>query len=161
MQTAISERLTVLVGEGQGIESPVERDRWSRRVSAFLQAAMGADQAADFNNLVTPDSWEQHALRLGHLVLRKTRPNLLDVTDLIIVAVGLLPWLSSLIKRAELPGGLQIEFQDLAGTRDKVTGGSDLPPQTSPEGDRWARIEGRIENLIQDRVRSCSHDFSR
>ena len=67
MQTAISERLTVLVGEGQGIESPVEHDRWSRRVSAFLQAAMGADQAADFNNLVTPDSWEQHALRLGHL----------------------------------------------------------------------------------------------
>ena len=95
------------------------------------------------------------------LVLRKTRPNLLDVTDLIIVAVGLLPWLSSLIKRAELPGGLQIEFQDLAGTRDKVTGGSYLPPQTSPEGDRWARIEGRIENLIQDLVRSCSHDFSR
>ena len=45
------------------------------------------------------------------LVLRKTRPDLLDVTDLIIVAVGLLPWLSSLIKRAELPGGLKIEFQ--------------------------------------------------
>ena len=67
MQTAISERLTVLVEEGQGSLSPVEHDRWSRRVSAFLQAAMGADQAADFNNLASPDSWEQHALRLGHL----------------------------------------------------------------------------------------------
>ena len=61
------------------------------------------------------------------LVLRKTRPNLLDVTDLIIVAVGLLPWLSSLIKRAELPGGLKIEFQDLAGARDKVTRAAGRP----------------------------------
>ena len=67
MQTAISERLTVLVEEGQGSSSPVEHARWSRRVSAFLQAAMGADQAADFNNLAAADSWEQHALRLGHL----------------------------------------------------------------------------------------------
>ena len=67
MQTAISERLRVLVEEGQGIESSFEHDRWYRRVSGFLQAAMGADQAADFNNLVALDSWEQHALRLGHL----------------------------------------------------------------------------------------------
>ena len=67
MQTAISERLTALVEEGQGIESTVWHDRWSRRVFAFLQAAMGADQAADFDNLVAPDSWDQHALRLGHL----------------------------------------------------------------------------------------------
>ena len=67
MQTAISEILTVLVEEGRGIEAPAEHDRWSRRVSAFLQSAMDADQATDFKNLVASDSWEQHALRLGHL----------------------------------------------------------------------------------------------
>ena len=72
------------------------------------------------------------------LVLRKTRPDLLDVTDLIIVAVGLLPWLSSLIKRAELPGGLKIEFQDLAGAGDKVTGGSGPAP-----------AEARIPDFVQ------------
>ena len=43
----------------------------------------------------------------------------------------------------------------------QLTSPGDLPPKTSPEGDRWARIEGRIESLIQDRVRSRSHDFSR
>ena len=76
MQTAISERLTVLVEEGQGIDSPVEHDRWSCRVSAFLKTAMGADQAADFDNLVASDSWEQHALRLGHLEGLMTRAEL-------------------------------------------------------------------------------------
>ena len=67
MQTAISKRLTALVEEGQGLDSSVFFDRWSLRVSGFLQAAMGPDQADDFYNLVTSDSWDQHALRLGHL----------------------------------------------------------------------------------------------
>lgn len=67
MQTAISERLAALVQEGQMIDEPPWFERWSWRVFAFLQAAMGADQAADFNNLVASDPWDQHALRLGHL----------------------------------------------------------------------------------------------
>ena len=97
------------------------------------------------------------------LVLRKTRPNLLDVTDLIIVAVGLLPWLSSLIKRAELPGGLQIEFQDLAGARDKVTGGSGPAPAEAriPDFVQIASIDANLALVallieIEKRVRSLA-----
>ena len=33
--------------------------------------------------------------------------------------------------------------------------------QKQKEGGRWDRVEGRIESLIQDRVRSRSHDFDR
>ena len=33
--------------------------------------------------------------------------------------------------------------------------------QKRKEGDRWDRVEGRIESLIQGRVRSRSQDFSR
>ena len=97
------------------------------------------------------------------LVLRKTRPDLFDVTDLIIVAVGLLPWLSSLIKSAELPGGLKIEFQDLAGAGDKVTGGSGPAPadaripdfvQIASTDANLALVALRIE--IEKRVRSLA-----
>jgi len=67
VETAIFQRLTAIVEEGQGADSFFMFDRWSQRVFGFLKTAMGEDQAADFNNLVAPDSWDQHSLRLGHL----------------------------------------------------------------------------------------------
>ena len=98
------------------------------------------------------------------LVLREARPALLDVTDLIIVAVGLLPWLSSLIKSAELPG-VKIVFQDLAGAGDKVTGGSGPAPaearmpdfvQIASTDANLALVALRIE--IEKRVRSLARN---
>lgn len=68
MQTAVFERLTALVEEGRGIDQSVQLARWSIRVSAFLQSAMGADQVADFYKLSAySDAWDEHAQRLGYL----------------------------------------------------------------------------------------------
>ena len=79
MQTAIFARLTALVEEGQGLDSSVWLSRWSLRVSAFLRGAMGPDQAADFDKLYASDSWDQHALRLGHLEGLLAREELKEV----------------------------------------------------------------------------------
>ena len=43
-----------------------------------------------------------------HLVSEKTR---LDNAGLVLVFLSLLPWLASVISRAELPGGWKLEFQ--------------------------------------------------
>jgi hypothetical protein len=43
-----------------------------------------------------------------HLVWEKTR---LDTTGLVLVLLALLPWLASVLSRAELPGGWKLEFQ--------------------------------------------------
>jgi hypothetical protein len=43
-----------------------------------------------------------------HLVTEKTR---LDATGLTLLILALLPWLASVISRAELPGGWKLEFQ--------------------------------------------------
>jgi len=53
--------------------------------------------------------------------VRKVRPDLLDATDLILLGVAILPWLSSILKSAELPGGLKIEFKELKDATAKVT----------------------------------------
>jgi hypothetical protein len=43
-----------------------------------------------------------------HLLSERTR---LDTTGLVLVFLALLPWLASVISRAELPGGWKLEFQ--------------------------------------------------
>lgn len=63
------------------------------------------------------------AFAIGVIVLRKTLPDLLDTTDLILIGLALLPWLTHIIKSAELPGGIKVEFHDLKAAVEKVTGG--------------------------------------
>ena len=100
---------------------------------------------------------------LAVLVARQAMPNLLDATDMVIMAVGLLPWLSSLIKSAELPGGVKIEFQDLASAGKKVTGAGATAPDGTSELDfvtiastdaNLALVALRIE--IEKRVRKLA-----
>ena len=56
------------------------------------------------------------------LVIRKLFPNIpIDSTDLILIIIIILPWLSDLIKGAEFPGGWKIELQDVKSAGDKVT----------------------------------------
>jgi hypothetical protein len=43
-----------------------------------------------------------------HLLWEKTR---LDTTGLVLLFLALLPWMASVISRAELPGGWKLEFQ--------------------------------------------------
>lgn len=45
---------------------------------------------------------------LAHLVSDRTR---LDTTALTLIGLAVLPWLASVLTRAELPGGLKVEFQ--------------------------------------------------
>ena len=73
---------------------------------------------------------------LGALLLLFVRilfPSLrIDAVSLGLVAVALLPWLSPLIKSAKLPGGFEIEFQDVKNAADKVTSGEASTPLVSP-----------------------------
>jgi len=48
-------------------------------------------------------------------------PNLpLDSAILLLLVIALIPWLSPLIKSAELPGGIKIEFQDIEAAGEKI-----------------------------------------
>jgi hypothetical protein len=58
------------------------------------------------------------------LILRKLWPDLLDATDLLILALALLPWLSSILKSVEFPGGGKIEFKDVQSAVSKVVVGA-------------------------------------
>lgn len=61
------------------------------------------------------------ALAIGVVVLRNLVPELLDTTDLVLIGLALLPWLTHLIKSAELPGGIKINFNEVKAAVDKVT----------------------------------------
>ena len=73
------------------------------------------------------------------IVLRQVSPSLFDITDLILIAVIVLPWISSLVRSAEFPGGFKIEFQDVQQAGAKVTGGAGQP--TKLTDDRLSFIE--------------------
>lgn len=48
----------------------------------------------------------------------------LDATSVGLLILATLPWLSPLIKSAQLPGGIGIEFQDIKRAADRVAGGA-------------------------------------
>ncbi len=66
-------------------------------------------------------------ITLGALVAVLARviwPDLaIDGVTLGLLGLSVLPWLSPLVKSAELPGGFKIEFQDVQAAGDKITGG--------------------------------------
>ena len=59
---------------------------------------------------------------LAVIVLREKYPAFLDSIDLVLIAFAVIPWLSSLIHRAELPGGFKIEFRAIQDAGAKITG---------------------------------------
>lgn len=61
-------------------------------------------------------------IALGVIVARMVWPGLhIDAITLGLLLLAALPWLSPLIKSAELPGGWKIEFQDLREAAEKIT----------------------------------------
>lgn len=46
----------------------------------------------------------------------------IDAVSLGLLALVILPWLTPLIKSAELPGGWKVEFQDVEKAAEKITG---------------------------------------
>ena len=68
--------------------------------------------------------WAKIAVTLIALAMAAIRlwwPELkVDTTTLGLLAIALLPWLQSLIKSAELPGVLKIEFQEVAAAGERI-----------------------------------------
>ncbi|MBI3112418.1 MAG: hypothetical protein HYZ01_12695 [Ignavibacteriales bacterium] len=61
------------------------------------------------------------AFALSVLAVRMVWPSLqIDMVSIGLIVLVILPWLSTLIKSAELPGGVKIEFQDFKTAIDKV-----------------------------------------
>lgn len=50
---------------------------------------------------------------LGTALLHIATPFKLDNVALVLLGIALLPWLASILRRAELPGGLKLEFQEI------------------------------------------------
>jgi hypothetical protein len=106
------------------------------------------------------------ALALSALVLRMIFPDLLiDAVGLGLIVLAFLPWLSPLVKSAELPGGFKIEFQDVKDAAEKVTAGfagdSGPPPTADPaflalaeQDPNLALVALRIE--VEKRLRSLA-----
>lgn len=49
------------------IDNPVEINRWSMHVSAFLNTALGPEEADKFLDIKAPNPWDEYSLRSGHL----------------------------------------------------------------------------------------------
>lgn len=63
----IIEGLAKLAKEGGEVTNDFGIDRWSNQAAAFLNAALSTEYASEFWNLKAEESWEQHAMRLGHI----------------------------------------------------------------------------------------------
>lgn len=65
--------------------------------------------------------WTISCLAAAALLTRIAFPNLrVDAVSLGFISVAILPWLSPLIKSAELPGGVKIEFQEFKAAVTKA-----------------------------------------
>src|ERR1700723_577596 len=72
---------------------------------------------------------------LGVVAIRIFRPDIrVDTTTIILIGVAISPWLSSVVKGIEVPGGLKLEYRDkgkATRTADEIVRPSMLP-QYSP-----------------------------
>jgi len=84
---------------------------------------------------------------IGVLLLRNIKPGLLDATDLVLIAIDLLPWLSTIIKSVELPGVGKIEFLDLRDAGSKVTSGAVAGIGTSTSEPKFIPVAENDPNL--------------
>jgi hypothetical protein len=81
----------------------------------------------------------------GHLIW----PNLrVDAITLTLLAIAILPWLGSLFKSVELPGGLKIEYQELQKAREQAEkAGLLATPNTKKEGPAYLVVAEQDPNL--------------
>jgi hypothetical protein len=76
--------------------------------------------------------WIVTGVACAALLVRIIFPDVkIDAVSLGLLALALLPWLSPLIKSAELPGGVKIEFQDVQEAVDKVAAAAPATAATS------------------------------
>jgi predicted nucleotide-binding protein len=67
MSNTIVDRLSKLVAEGEDLTDPRGFDLWFRKIYEFIRVALGQMEADDFARLSSKLTWEQHAMRMGHL----------------------------------------------------------------------------------------------
>ena len=67
METPTAEHLQALLGVGINVQSEVDVERWSNRVSGFLRSAVSPLEASEFLELKSENAFDQHAFRLGHV----------------------------------------------------------------------------------------------
>lgn len=85
---------------------------------------------------------------LAVLVARIAFPTLrIDAVSLGLILVALLPWLSPLIKSAKLPGGFEIEFQDVRDAAERVTASEAAAPPVPPSTPAYLDIADQDPSL--------------
>jgi len=82
------------------------------------------------------------------LLVRTLFPALgIDAVSLGLLLLALLPWLSPLIKSAKLPGGFEIEFQDVKDAAQKVTANEPAPTVAPPASPTYLDIADQDPSL--------------
>ena len=98
------------------------------------------------------------------LVARLIWPSLkIDAVALGLLAIAVVPWLSSLIRSAEFPGGWKVEFRDVQSAGTKITGTDDRG-SSGTNGYSFQSIRSEDPNLalaglrieIEKRLRSLA-----
>ena len=75
--------------------------------------------------------WLVSAIAVAMFAVRLAFPEIrIDAVSFGLLLLAVLPWLSPLIKSAKLPGGIEIEFQDVKQAADKVAAAA--PPSLAP-----------------------------
>lgn len=86
------------------------------------------------------------------VVLHHVFPNVKpDATSLVLVVIGVLPWLTSVIKSLELPGGFKIELADVKSAAEKVKVDSSTADQSVASGDSLGLLQQLVSadpNLV-------------
>jgi len=73
------------------------------------------------------------------------------MTTLILILVAILPWLASVIRSVELPGGFKIELQDLKAATEKIISGKSIKTaQQTTSVKRKAKLKKLPELAIND-----------
>lgn len=118
------------------------------------------------------DQWPLKALVtvgcMAVVLVRIYRPDIrMDGVNCTLLVLAILPWLSSLIKSFEMPGGWKIEFQDVSKAGAKVTGGTASQALQGTADATLADISEIDPNLalvalrieIEKRVRALARHF--
>jgi hypothetical protein len=95
------------------------------------------------------------AVALGAALLHIATPYKLDNIVLILLSIALLPWLAAVLRRAELPGGLKFEFQEIKAEQARQARELDAIKflignfLTAPEQDHLEKIASKTPFLVR------------
>lgn len=81
------------------------------------------------------------AIAIAHNIFPQLK---IDFVTLVLLVVAVLPWLASVIKSLELPGGFKIELQDVKAATDKISAVSEVAIE-HPEAEATRRLPEYVE----------------